>query len=234
MESYIIKNVTALYPKINQPYKFDEKLNPSMPCKALDDGASYSISFRMDEPTAKALYKAMQASYQANKKEKWGDRLERQGLFTKEDEGTYLYKANLKGAYNKQKTSPPLQVDSKGTRLPEDFLLTTGSTVNIAVTFNPYKGYGKESVNLRLKGVQVVKYIPLEDKNPFDVVEDGFTMENDSDMFKSNESTAVEEEEIEEPKKVAKKTPPPETKSTDDEISKIVDEWDDEEPEDDK
>jgi len=53
MESYIIKNVTALYPKINQPYKFDEKLNRSMPCNALDDGASYSITFRMDEPTAK-------------------------------------------------------------------------------------------------------------------------------------------------------------------------------------
>ena len=227
MESYIIKNVTALYPKINQPYKFDEKLNRSMPCNALDDGASYSITFRMDEPTAKSLYKAMQASYQANKKEKWGDKLERQGLFTREDEGTYLYKANLKGAYNKQKTLPPLQVDSKGSRLPEDFLLTTNSTVNIAVTFNPYKGYGKESVNLRLKGVQVVKYIPLEDKNPFGVVEDGFTMENDSDMFKSNESPAVEEEEIEEPKKVTKKTPPPETKSTDSEISDIIDEWDD-------
>jgi len=234
MESYIIKNVTALYPKINQPYKFDEKLNRSMPCNALDDGASYSITFRMDEPTAKSLYKAMQASYQANKKEKWGDKLERQGLFTREDEGTYLYKANLKGAYNKQKTLPPLQVDSKGSRLPEDFLLTTNSTVNIAVTFNPYKGYGKESVNLRLKGVQVVKYIPLEDKNPFGVVEDGFTMENDSDMFKSNESPAVEEEKIEEPKKVTKKTPPPETKSTDSEISEIIDEWDDEEPEDDK
>ena len=225
MESYII----------NQPYKFDEKLNRSMPCNALDDGASYSISFRMDEPTAKALYQAMQASYQANKKEKWGDRLDRKSLFTKEDEGTYLYKANLKGAYNKQKTIPPMQVDSKGTRLPEDFLLTTDRSVNIAVTFNPYKGYGKESVNLRLKGVQVVKYIPLEDKNQFDVVEDGFTVENDSDMFKSNESIAVEEEEIEEPKKVAKETPPPETRSTDDEIAKTLDDWDNvEEPKHDK
>ena len=116
----------------------------------------------------------------------------------------------------------PIQYDAKGTKLPDDFLLTTGSTVNIAVTFNPYDFGGKQSVNLRLRAVQVVKYVPLEDRNPFDTV-DGFTIEDESNPFDTN---VEEEETIDEPKKVVKKsTPPP--KGDDDDLDGIIDDWDD-------
>ena len=152
-----------------------------MPCGALDDGAEYSIQFRMNDTTAKALYMEMSKSYQANKKDKWADKLERP--FVKDDEGMFTHKANLKGAYSNNKTTKPLQVDAQGTKLPDDFLLTTGSTVNVAVTFNPYDFGGKQNVNLRLKAVQVVKYVPMEDRNPFEAV-DGFTIDEEISPFK--------------------------------------------------
>ena len=124
------------------------------------------------------------------------------------------------------KTTKPLQVDAQGTKLPDDFLLTTGSTVNVAVTFNPYDFGGKQNVNLRLKAVQVVKYVPMEDRNPFEIV-DGFTIEDDPNPFKQEATPApVEEEEVvEEPKKVVKKAAPPAT-SSDDDLSAIIDDWD--------
>ena len=229
METYIIKNVEALWPKINTTYHFDSKANKSMPCGALDDGAEYSIQFRMDDTTAKALYMEMSKSYQANKKDKWADKLERP--FVKDDEGMFTHKANLKGAYSNNKTIKPLQVDAQGTKLPDDFLLTTGSTVNVAVTFNPYDFGGKQNVNLRLKAVQVVKYVPMEDRNPFEIV-DGFTIDEEVSPFKilSREDLnkideEPKEEVVEEPKKVVKKSAPPAT-SNDDDLSAIIDDWD--------
>ena len=195
-EIYLIKNVEALWPKVNTTYHFDSKVNKSMPCAPLDDGAEYSIQFKMNEAVAKDLFMAMSKSYQANKKDKWADKLDK-SVLVKDDDGMYTYKA-------------------------DDFLLTTGSTVNVAVSFNPYDFGGKQSVNLRLRAVQVVKYVPLEDRNPFDTV-DGFTIEDESNPF----DTKVEEEEtIEEPKKVVKKsTPPP--KDDNDDLGDIIDDWDD-------
>ena len=66
MEQYIIKNVEALWPKINTTYHFDSKAGRSVTCDATADGAEYSIQFRMDNATAKDLYFAMSEVYQAN------------------------------------------------------------------------------------------------------------------------------------------------------------------------
>ena len=222
METYIIKNVEALWPKINTTYHFDKKVNKSMPCDALADGAEYSIQFRMDNDTAKNLYQAMSKSYQANKKDSWPDKLARP--FIKDDDGMYTHKANLKGAYKNEVTKKPLQVDAKGNSLPDDFLLTTGSTVNVAVQFVPYDMGGKQNVSLRLRGVQVIKYIPYEDKNPFEET-DGYVFEAKEDNPFDAEDTEVEDA-VAEPKKVAKKPSPP-TKDADGNLSSIVDDWDD-------
>tara|TARA_R100000353_G_scaffold149496_1_gene107954 strand:- start:9 stop:665 length:657 start_codon:yes stop_codon:yes gene_type:complete len=218
MEQYIIENVEALWPKINTTYHFDSKVGRSVECEALTDGAEYSIQFRMDNDTAKALYIEMAKMYKANKKEKWADDLER--LFVKDDEGMFTHKANLKGAYKNKPTPRPIQVDAKGNRLPADFMLTTGSTVNIAVQFVPYDMGGKQNVSLRLRGVQVIKYIPYEDKNPF--------TETDGFVFEAKEDNPFEtsEDAVAEPKKVVKKPSPP-TKDADDDLGDIVAKWDD-------
>ena len=214
MQTYIIKNVEALWPKVNRTYHFDSNEGKSMPCDPKDVNAEYSIQFRMDNDTAKSLYTEMAKAYQANRKDKWAEKLERP--FVKDDDGMFTHKSTLKGAYKNEATKKPLQVDAQGTKLPDDFLLTTGSTVNVAVTFNPYEGYGRQDVNLRLKAVQVVKYVPLEDNNPFEAVE-GFTIDADNPFT---------EETVPEPKKVVNKPATP-SKAADDDLSAIVDDWDD-------
>ena len=216
MEQYIIKNVEALWPKINTTYHFDNNEGRSVACEPTAPNAEFSIQFRMDNDTAKALFTAMSRSYQANKKEKWADKLERK--FVKDDDGMFTHKAILKGMYKNVKTQKPLQVDAKGNRLPDDFLLTTGSTVNIAVQFYPYDMGGKQNVSLRLRAVQVVKYVPMEERNPFEAT-DGF-------VFNEAEDNPFTEDAVAEPKKVVKKPSPP-TKDADDDLSSIVDDWDD-------
>ena len=225
MEQYIIKNVEALWPKINTTYHFDSNEGRSVTCDPTAPNAEYSIQFRMDNDTAKALFTAMTQSYQANKKEKWADKLERK--FVKDDDGMFTHKANLKGAYKNKVTQKPLQFDAKGNRLPDDFLLTTGSTVNVAVQFYPYDMGGKQNVSLRLRAVQVIKYVPIEERNPFEAT-DGYVFNETEDNPFDEPLVVIEdkEEPVSEPKKVVKKTSPP-TKDADDDLSSIVDDWDD-------
>tara|TARA_R110000824_G_scaffold170455_2_gene347849 strand:- start:143 stop:847 length:705 start_codon:yes stop_codon:yes gene_type:complete len=232
-ETYIIENVEALWPKIDKTYTFDQSVKRSVPCGPRDQGADFSIAFRMNSATAKALFVQMKGAYDANKEPKWADKLV--NPFVKDDNGTYTHKANLKGAYKGEVTNKPLQVDSQGTPLPDDFQLTTGSTVSIAVQLIPYDFGGKQNVSLRLKAVQVIKYVPMEVRNPFGAVDGGFVME-DANPFastpkvvKSNnvldEAPADDEFDEEPVKRTATKAAPAPVNATD--ISSIVDNWDD-------
>jgi len=218
--SYIIENVEILYPRINQPYKFDQAAGEngkSVPCDPFDDGAKYETKFRMDKDQAKALYGQMDAAYQKSKEKGWPEKID--FPFEKQEDGSFVGKAVLKAAYGKDATNPPKQFDAKSKELPEDFKLTTGSTANVAVTFYPYN-MRDAGVSVRLRAVQVIKYLPMEAASPFGVVADGFEMDSDNpfetvspvaeapkavvsdDLF--GDDTA-EEAPVEQPKKTAKK-----------------------------
>ena len=234
---YLVNNVEALYPRINKTYRFDNAENRSIACDPLDDGAAYEMSFRMDKDQAKELFTQMAKAYQEKREDKWPPKLDMP--FKKDDDGMYVGKVKLKGAYGKDVTPKPMQCDSRGTDLPDDFLLTTGSTVNVAVTFVPYN-MRDHGVSLRLKGVQVVKYVPMQKANPFGSVE-GFTVGGDDNPFtpvagatKEDMEAATDDvfgEEAAEveapPKKKAKKKETPKPKD-DDDLSSLIDAWDDE------
>ena len=227
--SYIIENVEALWPRINKPYRFDNAENRTVPCTAFDDGAKYEIKFRMTKDQAKALYLEMCKAYEERKEKGWPEKVD--NPFTKDDDGMYVYKATLKGAYGKEATLKPVQVDSNGSKLPEDFMLTTGSTVNVAVIFVPYN-MREAGISLRLKAVQVIKYVPMESSTPFGKVEGGFTFQKDDNPFEVVEAkptTNVIEGEFgdtPEPKKVSKKTTP-KPKKSDADLASVIDDWDD-------
>jgi len=239
--SYIIPNVEILYPRINQPYRFDSSAGEkgkSVPCDPFDDGAKYETKFRMTSEQAKTLYGHMATAYQGAKEKGWPDKLP--NPFEKEDEGTFVGKAVLKAAYGKDATEPPKQFDAKSKELPEDFKLTTGSIGNVAVTFYPYK-MAEAGVSIRLRAVQVIKYVPMEAASPFSAV-DGFehdssnpftevaptveapsaSVEVDDDIFGDDTS---EEAPIKQPKKTAKKKSVA-PKEEDKELASIVDDWD--------
>lgn len=223
--SYILKNVKARYPRIDQPYRFDSKAGvkgKSVPCNAEEDGACYELGFVMSKDQAKDLYNAMNAAYSEAKDSSWPDKLELP--FTKLDD-ELVGKAKLKANYNKQPTARPALFDSQNVSLPEDFLLTTGSTISVAVELIPYN-MATTGVSLRLRGVQVLDYIPYKAPSPFEV-ESGFTAvdapvaESAEDIFGG---LAEEEDEVEsEPVKRQKKKDDP--KPDEEDLSSIIDEW---------
>ena len=227
---YIVEDVEALWPKINRPYRFDNKEKRSVPCDATDDQAKYEIDFRMNKGQAQDLWKAMSGAYASQKQESWPDKIK--NPFKKEEEGgTFTFKSKLSAAYNGNATPAPAQYDAKNKQLDESFELTTGSTVNVAVVFVPYSiDKDRTGVSLRLKGVQVTNYVPRKSISPFKAV-DGFTSEGSSDDNPFEEvvvDTASEEEdilEVEEPKKMSKKSAAPKEEKS--EIADVLSQWDD-------
>ena len=233
---YVVSNVEALWPRINKTYKFDNAENRTVPCDAFDEGAKYETRFRMDKAQAKALFVEMVKAYESKKEKGWPDKFDMP--FKKQEDGTYTYKASLKGAYGKDATFKPVQYDAKSVKLPDDFMLTTGSTVNVAVTFTPYN-MREAGVSLRLRAVQVIKYVPMEAASPFGAVEGGFQFSAEENPFEvvtaaPVETPVVSDElfgddeptKVKEPKKVVKKTAPA-PKASDDALASIVADWDD-------
>ena len=233
---YVVSNVEALWPRINKTYKFDNAENRTVPCDAFDEGAKYETRFRMTKDQAKALFVEMVKAYESKKEKGWPDKFDMP--FKKEEDGTYTHKASLKGAYGKDATFKPVQYDAKSVKLPDDFMLTTGSTVNVAVTFTPYN-MREAGVSLRLRAVQVIKYVPMEAASPFGAVEGGFQFSSEENPFEVVATAPVEtpvisdelfgddeSTKVKEPKKVVKKTAPA-PKATDDALADIVADWDD-------
>ena len=228
--TYIVEDVEALWPKINRPYRFDNKEKRSVPCDATDDQAKYEIDFRMNKGQARDLWKAMSGAYTNQKQESWPEKIN--NPFKKDEEsGTFTFKSKLAAAYNGEATPAPAQYDAKNKQLDGSFELTTGSTVNVAVVFVPYSiDKERTGVSLRLKGVQVTNYVPRKSISPFKAV-DGFTSDDPSDDNPFEEvvaDTASEEEdilEVEEPKKMSKKSAAPKEEKS--EIADVLSQWDD-------
>ena len=238
-EPYIIKNVEALWPKLNQTYAFDKKANKHMPCGPRDTNAAFSVDFRADNDTAKALFAQMSGAYNANREKSWPEKLTIEASpLVKDDDGTFKGTSNIKGAYSGKVTEKPVELDSQGNSLPDDFELTTGSTINIAVTFVPYH-MSKDNwgVSLRLQAVQVIKYVTRPVRNPFGVVEGGFVLEDNNPFAKTTpaksnnvlEAAPADVDDMFEDEPVKKTAKKAETASSEEklDLTNIVEGWDD-------
>ena len=224
-KTFMIRNVEALYPRLDQPYHFSSTGGKSgkggtVPCAATDQGAEYSMSFKLDKAQAKELLAAMTSAYEDDREDSWP------GMsmpFKKPEDGGIVGKAKIAASYK----SPPKLFDAATKPLPEDFQLTTGSTVNLFVELIPYSGGMGSSVSLRLRQVQVIKLKERADTSVFDAQE-GFTQYEES-VFDAapteapKEAAKEEPEEPSEPKvRESKKKPP-----ADDDLSSMLDEFDD-------
>ena len=230
-ERYVVKKITAMYPKLDKTYRYDSTEQRSVSCGPTDDGAEYSVNFIMDDATAKALWTYMKTTYAEEKKKNWP---EIKNPFKKTDDGMWSHKANLKGAYNGDKTKKPSQFDAKTNELPDDFQLTSGSIVNVAVKGIPYSGSMGAGCSLRLQAVQVLKLAERKQSNPFGA-EDGYNSKEDNPFTAVVEddepTTPVVKEPVEkpikEPTKVVKKAASA-LPTDDSDLSSIIDDWDDE------
>ena len=222
----IINNAVALYPRIDRTYRFDNQEKRSVPCDPLDDGAEYSMRFKVSKTHAKEICDRMKAVYAEAKKENWP---EFKNPFKKEEDGTWSYKTTLKGAYDGQKTRKPSQCDAKTKPLPDDFQLTTDSVINIAVQLVPYSTALANGVSLRLRGVQVIELAERKERSPFQAM-DGFEIDESNPFTPVEASAEVDEfdepEEEPAPKKRAAKKSEPEPESND--LADVLEAWGDE------
>lgn len=243
----LIEGVEARYPRLNQTYKFDRSVPPkgaTVPCGPTEENAKYEIKFRMDQSQAKSLYGSMLAAYtkEAQYGANWPAMPSPADTFVRDDDGMYIGTAQIKGQYSGTVTEKPLQVDAKNRKLPDDFELTTGSTVNIAVVLVPYS-MATNGVSLRIKAVQVITLVEKKQHSPFGV-QDGYSSDSapvsEQDLFglemKGPDTPVIEDDSwvvvgaddsIPEPQKVAKKKEVAAPSSVEADLSSIVDGWDD-------
>lgn len=227
---YNINGVVVMYPRMNKTYRFDNAERKSVPCGVFEDGAAYTTSFLMSKAQAQELYAAMHQAYTMKREPSWPEKFEMP--FKRREDGTFEGKARLKGAYGEDATRKPAQYDAKGVKLDDDFMLTSGSTVNIAIAFVPYN-MREASVSLRLRAVQVVELKPMEEQNPFGSVSgydskakpqiSGFEVDAQESPFPAASEVEAEEE----PKKTTKKKVAPKPKEVDPELSEILGAWED-------
>jgi hypothetical protein len=240
--SYLLKGVEALYPKLDKPYRFDNAENRSVPCAATDDGAEYIVNLKVPYAIALPLRKAMAEAYNERKEAKWPKFEDNFGTplegSIKDKDAVFALKARIKAAYNGEPTRKPRQFDAQNNELGEGFQLTTGSIINVSVTFVPYSAKLGHGVSLRLAAVQVLKLAAANITSPFEK-EDGFVSDNaspftsseeveDAEFTEATDDDSEEWDEPEEPKKVKKKegkSPP--VKDDDDDLNSIINEWGD-------
>ena len=188
---HVITDVEAMYPRINRPYRFDQKAQKTMPCEAHEDGAEYRLQFRMSRKQAGELFKVMHQAYAITKTNNWPEKLE--PPFKDEGDDFYTFNAKIKAQYNNQITRPISHMDSKANPLPEGFELTHGSMINIACVLIPYntKAAGA-GVSLRLSAVQVIQLAERQGYNPFSSVDGGFTLQKEENPFATNGAAPVD------------------------------------------
>ena len=172
---YIAKNVMALYPKLDKPYRFDKAEEKSVACGPFEDGAAYELSFRIakEDPVSKEIWAYLQTCWDDFCKAK-GKKIKMKDYpfkDDKEDPAYLVFKTKLKAAYGTDKTTPPAVFNAANQAIKdEEFFLTTGSTINVAFTGVPYSGVMGDGVSLRLRAVQVIDLAEMAGgSSPFEV-----------------------------------------------------------------
>ena len=229
---HLIQGVEALYPRIDQPYRWSQEQNRSVPCEWNEKGASRTMKIVVGYEQAVKLRKAMAEAYKEKAKDGWPkfkDNFDLVEGSIKGKDAVFQIKTQLACFDAKTRVR---QFDASNNALPDDFQLTTGSTINVQVTLVPYSTDTGNGTSLRLGAVQVVKLEAMKTSSPFGKV-DGYTA-TDASPFTENAIEAEpdedgwdEEAEVEEPKKAAPKKAAPEMKDDgdDDDLDAIIDEW---------
>ena len=172
---HIVTTAIALYPRLNQPYRFDNQEQRSVPCAYMELGAGYDITFEVERDQASTLKKLCLEAYAnaaaADTKRRWPEQprfLPIKMVANEDGSSKFVGKAKLRAMYGTEKTQPPKQVDAQRNKLPDDFRLTTGSIVNVAVTIVPFmSGPDNYGVSLRLRAVQVLSLSEGAQEDPF-------------------------------------------------------------------
>ena len=170
---YKIKNAEALWPKLVEPFKFDEVQNRSVKTSRDDKEGSYELNLIVTSKEAGEIAKKMKEAYAEKAAatpnwptggQAWSPKSV-DDLFKKDDSGAYIVKCVQKTYCDP--TTKPKQIMLDGTKCAEDYELTTGSKVHCMVSFFCWKFGQKTGVTIQPKAVMVVEHVEREESNPF-------------------------------------------------------------------
>lgn len=187
---------TALYPKIDQPYKYSEAANRSVP----DPDGEFELRVIFDAEATETIKSAvkMWASNHDNPKVSKAKKMPwRPEVQDGEETDRFVVTFKQYGKDKEGRKRTIAQFDAKANKLPASFKLTNGSEVK--VNFHPYyysaQGGG---IKLYLDAVQVLKYVPMQERSVFDQEDDGFVYEDEVESNTTNDEEGFIEEEDDE------------------------------------
>lgn len=155
----VVKEVELHWPRLNQPYRFNNSTKRTEPCAATAQGAAYSVSWNMDNGPARELWKMLRDHFDA-----CAARNSKIGKFTtvfgyrQDDDGTQQFtaKRNAVNATGREVAPPPVVDGHK--RPLADTTIWSGSIGSVAfsavVVSDPDGQWG---IKLLLSAVQVIE-----------------------------------------------------------------------------
>jgi len=170
---YKIKNAEALWPKLVEPFRFDEVQNRSVKTSRDNKEGSYELNLVVTSKEAAEIAKRMGEAYAEKAaatpnwptgEQTWSPKSV-DDLFKKDDSGAYIVKC-VQRTYC-DPTTKPKQFMVDGTKCADDYELTTGSKVHCMVSFFCWKFGQKTGVTIQPKAVMVVEHVDRAENNPF-------------------------------------------------------------------
>lgn len=187
---FVMGPATARYPKLDQPYYFDNKAKKSIPDPTgQHEGSALSTELVMTEEAAAPIINqikkvADEFGLDVEEVKNWPFQKEKDKE-TKKPTGNVVFKLKKHATLKDGSVNRVMFVDSKLKPLPKGFRLTSGSTVVVNGYYRPYKELGG-GVSMRLDSVQVIKYAERQSNlDGFAAIEDGFS----ADDFDHNNTT---------------------------------------------
>jgi len=155
--SVMVRDVELVYPKLDQPYKFNTAAKRSEPADARAQGASYSCSWLMSADAAGTLHTQLKAHFEACRpNETFGKVFG----FKKIDDNAFQFSAKRNGVNGKgDLAQKPTVID--GQKQPmTDLNIWSGSRGNLRVTAYPVTAPdGTQGVSLLLDVTQITKVV---------------------------------------------------------------------------
>lgn len=158
----LIKDVTFQWPRLDQPYRYNNAEKRSEPCAPTVTGAGYSIAWDMPTAEAKALFGELKKHYLASRaaNPKLPEFSKVFGMVKDESAGTVRFNAKKRAVNGDGKVNkPPVVIDGSKRDLA-DKAIWSGSKGNLRVlAFAATDPDGSGGISLLLDTVQVVEAV---------------------------------------------------------------------------
>lgn len=202
---FVIGPATARFPKLDQPYYFDNKAKKSFPDPTgQKQGAALTVEIVMPEDQAAPIIAqckkiADEAGLDLDEVKNWPFSKEKDRE-TKKPTGNIVFKLKKYALAKDGTVNKVLFVDGKLNPIPSGFRLTSGSTIKVNGYFAPFKEVGG-GVSLRLDSVQVLKFVERAGSTAgFEAEDDGFSYgggdfneNNNNNAYTETETNSTEE-----------------------------------------